>query len=123
MSKALDYEYLIRAGHNVSRFEITAANADIYRGLHTSYVYYRDNNDANLNDELLFKYAFDCGEIATNIKVAIYKFEKDLSTQLSEDDKNEINKICSSLNNANITLIDEAIERTYVIFEKYNRFV
>lgn len=116
MSKALDYEYLIRAAHNIGRFEIIAANADIYRGLHTSYVYYRDNNDANLNDELLFKYAFDCGEIATNIKVAIYKFEKDLSTQLSEEDKHELNEICSLLNNTNIDGIDEAIERTQEVF-------
>lgn len=121
MGEALSYEYLIRAAYNIGRFEITAANADIYRGLHRSFVEYRDNNDTNLNDKLLFNYAFDCGEVATNIKNAIYKFEKDLSSQLSEDDKNELNKICSLLNNTNINGIDDSIERVHVIFQKYNR--
>ena len=118
---ALRYEYLIRAGHNVGRLEIPAAHADTYRALERSFVRHRDNNDPSKIEELLFEYAFDCGEVVTNISNAIWKFEKDFDNQLQDVDKDDLNQIEELLINAKMAEIDRAIELTEIVFRRHGR--
>lgn len=118
---ALRYEYLIRAGHNVGRLAIPAAHADIYRALERSFVMNRDNNDVFRVEELLFEYAFNCGEVVTNILNAIWQFEKDFENQLQEIDRNELNQIEDLLSSAKMAEIDSAIELTEVVFRRHGR--
>ncbi|MFC0342994.1 hypothetical protein ACFFH5_02120 [Epilithonimonas hispanica] len=120
---ALRYEYLIRAGHNIGRLAIPAAHADTYRGLERSFISFRDNTDQTKNTELLFQYAFDCGEVVTNISNAIWKFERDFEGKLSQDDKDLLDEIEILLINAKIEKIEEAIEKAEVLFRKFGRIV
>jgi len=85
---ALRYEYLIRAAHQVGRLEIPAAHADTFRALERTYILYRDNNSKE--GDVLFEYAFFCGEIATNLSNAIWKFSNDYEGQLTEEDNADL---------------------------------
>ncbi len=116
---ALRYEYIIRAAHKVGRLGIIAARADIYRGLETRFTRHRDNKDAAKNEELLFKYAFYCGEITTNLNNALWQFEKDFDQQLTDKDKEELNDIETALIDAKMEEIDASIELIENVFRRH----
>lgn len=116
---ALRYEYIIRNGHNVKRLEIPAAHADTYRGLESSFVRERDNKDVINNEELLFEYAFNCGEVTTNLKNAISEFEKRFDVQLSDVDKEELNDIENLLIYGKMEEIDQSIDLIENVFRRH----
>jgi len=119
---ALNYEYLIRRAFQCGRYGVPGANADTYRALERSYVLSRDNNTPALHDELLIKYAFDCGEVSTYINVAVEKFSKDFEEQLTEEENQEIEDIISLLHEATMVEIDQAIERAEVLMIARGRY-
>lgn len=116
---ALRYEYIIRNGHNVGRLGIPAAHADTYRGLERSFVRERDNKDATKNEELLFEYAFNCGEVTTNLNNAITEFEKRFDGQLTDVDTAELNDIENLLINGKMDEIDQSIELIENVFRRH----
>lgn len=119
---ALKYEYLIRRAFQCGRYGVPGANADTFRALERSYVLYRDNNTPARHDELLIKYAFDCGEVATYINVAIEKFSKDFEEQLTAEENQEIEDIISILNESTIVEIKQAIERAEFLMIARGRY-
>lgn len=90
---ALRYEYLIRAAHQVGRLEIPAAHADTYRGLERAFVLNRDNTNPQQQGTILFEYAYFCGEVATNLSNAIWKFEKDFGNNFTQEDKDDLSQL------------------------------
>lgn len=116
---AIRYEYIIRAAHKVGRLGIPAAHADTYRGLETRFTKHRDNKDASKNDELLFEYAFYCGEVTTNLNNAIWQFEKDYENQLTQQDKDELNDIENALIYGKMDEIDASIELIENVFRRH----
>ena len=117
---AMHYELIIRRAHKVGRFGNLAANADNFRLLERYFVTSRDNKDPQKDHELSFRYAFHCGEIATNLANALDHFEKDYKNQLSEADNEVISKINSLLSEATIEKIDETIGIFETLFARHN---
>ena len=120
---AIRYEYIIRAGHSIGRLEIPAAHADTFRALERSYVINRDKNEDASNEELLFNYAFYCGEITSNISHAVFQFEKDFSDKLSDEDKEDLNNIDDILSKAKMENIDEAIGLIETVFRRHGKYM
>lgn len=119
MEKAIEYEYIIRRAYKVGRLEIPAAHADTFRGLELSFINQRDNKDIQKNDELKFYYSFNCGEVSTNLKNAIWQFEKDNEGNLSEEDKENISTIESLLLKAKIDEIDKSMDLIKILFSRH----
>lgn len=119
---ALNYEYLIRRAFQCGRYEVPGANADVFRALERSFVLNRDNNDYRQNEELLFNYAFGCGEVATYIVTAIEKFTKDFEKSLTAEQNEEVEDLISLLNNSRIEQIEEAIERAQELMIAHGRY-
>jgi hypothetical protein len=119
---ALRYEYLIRSAFQCGRYGVPGANADTFRALESSFVYYRDNIIPATKDTLLFNYAFDCGEVSTYIVTAIEKFSIDFDSQLNAVQNQEIEDIIMLLDNSNITKIEEAIERSEALMVAFGRY-
>ncbi len=119
MELAIRYEMIIRHAHDVNRLGIPAAHADTFRGLERNYIRYKENNDSAENDELLFQYAFDCGEVSTNLNNALWKFEKRFENKLSDQDKTEMDEIETQLINADMDSIDNAIEKIETLFKRH----
>lgn len=119
---ALNYEYLIRRAFQCGRYGVPGANADVFRALQRSFVLYRDNNDINQNVELLFNYAFGCGEVAAYIITAIEKFANDFEENLTAEQNEEVEDLISLLNNSRIEQIELAIERAQVIMIAHGRY-
>lgn len=120
---AIRYEYIIRAAHNVGRLEILAAHADSYRALERNFVKNRDNKDGAKSQELLFKYAFNCGEIATNLSNALWEFERNFREDLSEEDRDKLNEIEELLVYAEMESIDQAITLFEDVFGRHKLVV
>lgn len=116
---ALKYEYIIRNAHNVRRLGIPAAHADTYRGLERSFARLNENNDARRNEELLFEYAFNCGEVTTNLNNAITEFENRFDGQLTDVDTAELNEIENLLINGKMDDIDQSIELIENVFRRH----
>jgi len=116
---AIRYEYIIRAAHKVGILGIPAAHADTYRGLETRFTKQRDNKDSTKSEELLFNYAFYCGEVTTNLNNAIWQFEKDFGHQLTQQDKDELNDIETDLIDAKMEVIDASIELIENVFRRH----
>ena len=108
---AMRYEYLIRRAFDCGRFEVSGANADIFRGLESNFVHLRDNKGVNSPEEKMQKYAFSCGEVATYIKVAVEKFAKKFNNELTEEQKQEVQDIINLLFDATINEIEQAIDK------------
>lgn len=119
---ALNYEYLIRRAFQCGRYEVPGANADVFRALEMSSVLSRDNNDNSQSEELLFNYAFGCGEVATYIITAIEKFVKDFEENLTAAQNEEIDDIISLLDNSRIEQIEQAIDRAQELMITYGRY-
>ncbi|MFV8441860.1 hypothetical protein [Flavobacterium sp. LB2P44] len=119
---ALRYEYLIRSAFQCGRYGVPGANADTFRALERSFVLSRDNTDAARKEDLLFNYAFDCGEVATYIITAIEKFAKDFDQQLNPAQNQEIEDITMLLDNSDIIKIEEAIERSEALMVAFGRY-
>ena len=119
---ALRYEYLIRSAFQCGRYGVPGANADTFRALESSFVYYRDNKIPATKDTLLFNYAFDCGEVSTYIVTAIEKFSQDFDPQLNAVQNQEIEDIIMLLDNSDITKIEEAIERSEALMVAFGRY-
>lgn len=115
---ALRYEYIIRNAHQVGRLGIPAAHADTYRGLEISFARERDNKNEEKNHELLFKYAFKCGEVITNLNNAINAFEKRFKEQLTDHDREELNNIKNLLIEGKMEEIDQSIELIDNVFRR-----
>jgi hypothetical protein len=116
---ALQYEYIIRNAHQVGRLGIPAAHADTFRGLERSFIRQRDNKDIEKNDELLFEYASNCGEVVTNLNNAINAFEKRFDGKLTDQDKEELNDIEDLLINGKMDEIDKSIELIQKVFKRH----
>ena len=116
---ALVYENIIRNAHQVGRLGIPAAHADTFRGLERSFIRQRDNKDNEKNDELLFEYAFNCGEVSTNLNNTINAFEKSFNEQFTHQDKQEINDIEELLINGKMAEIDQSIELIKKVFKRH----
>lgn len=119
---ALNYEYLIRRAFQCARYGVPGANADVFRALERSFVLNRDNNNVNQSEELLFDYAFNCGEVATYIITAIEKFAKDFEENLTTEQSEEVEDIISLLNNSRIEQIEGAIERAQALMIAHGRY-
>jgi hypothetical protein len=119
---ALNYEYLIRRAFQCGRYGVPGANADVFRALERSFVLNRDNNDVNQSEELLFNYAFDCGEVATYMITAIEKFANDFEANLTPEQNEEIEDLISLLNNSRIEQIEQAIERAQALMITHGRY-
>lgn len=120
---ALRYEYLIRLAHQVGRLGIPAAHADSYRGLERNFVNQRDNANPESANDLLFKYAFMCGEIVTNLMNAMWAFEREFENQFSDEDRVELDAIEHLLIYAKMEQIDESIERLEFVFRRHGRIM
>ena len=116
---AIEYEYIIREGHKVGRFGILAAHADTFRGLERNFVIYNENTDISKEQDLFFNYAFYCGEISTNLNNALWQFEKNYEKNLTQEDKEELDKIEALLSKARIEQITEAQELIKILFSKH----
>lgn len=120
---ALNYEYLIRRAFQCGRYGVPGANADVFRALERSFVLNRDNNNVNQkSEELLFDYAFACGEVATYIITAIEKFAKDFEENLTTEQNEEVEDLISLLNNSRIEQIELAIERAQALMIAHGRY-
>lgn len=119
---ALQYEHLIRRAFQCGRYGVPGADADTFRGLETSFVNSRDNTDAARHDQLLFKYAFDCGEVAAYVGVAVNKFAKDFELELNDTEKQEIEDVLGLLDEATIDEIEQAGERAEILMVAHGRF-
>jgi hypothetical protein len=119
---ALNYEYLIRRAFQCGRYGIPGANADVFRALERSFVLNRDNNTVNQSEELLFDYAFACGEVATYIITAIEKFTKDFEENLTAEQNEEVEDLISLLNNSRIDQIEQVIERAQALMIAHGRY-
>jgi hypothetical protein len=120
---AIRYEYVIRIGHNIGRLEIPAAHADTFRALERHYVENRDRRNGNNDEELLFNYAFYCGEVSSNISHAIFQFEKNFHNNLSDEDRDDLNKIDELLSKAQMEQIDEAIHLIEIVFRRHGKYI
>jgi hypothetical protein len=119
---ALNYEYLIRRAFQCGRYGVPGANADTFRALERSFVICRDNTDPAHHDELLIKYAFDCGEVSTYINVAVEKFAKDFEPRFTVAENQEIEDIITLLIDSTIVEIEEAIQRAEILMIAYGRY-
>ena len=117
--KAIEYEYIIREAHKVGRLGILAAHADTFRGLERNFVLYKENTDKSKELDFLFNYAFYCGEVSTNLNVAVWQFEKTFEKTLTQEDKDELDKIEALLSKASIEQIAEALELIKILFSKH----
>ena len=108
---ALRYEYVIRAAHKTGRLGIAAAHADAYRVLERNFIRNRDNTDNTKNEELLFEYAFYCGELATNLNNALDAFENNFD--ITDIDNKELGNIEEILIYAEM----DEIEKSVILFE------
>lgn len=117
--EAIEYEYIIRAAHKVGRLGIPAANADTFRGLERNFVSYKENTDKSKELDYLFNYAFYCGEISTNLNNALWQFEKNFEKNLTQEDKDELDRIEALLSKARIEQIVEALELIKILFSKH----
>lgn len=120
---ALRYEYVIRASHNVGRLGIPSAHADTYRRLENNFVIYRDNKKNEISEELLFKYAYYCGEVATNIYNASWQVEKDLEKKLNQEDKDNLEKIDNLLVYPKMNEIEEALIALENILKRHGKLI
>lgn len=117
--QAIEYEYIIRVAHKVGRLGIPAAHADTFRGLERNFVSNKENTDKSKESDFLFNYAFYCGEISTNLKNALWQFEKNFENNLTQEDKNELDKIEALLSKGKMEQINEALELIKILFIKH----
>lgn len=119
----MDYEHLIRSVHKCGRYGVPGADADVYRHLEARYVTEKNNKNPEKAKELLWKFAFNCGEVSTYISIAIKKFEKDYDLLVDEGDREVINEALHLLSNATIKEIDHAIELIKPIMNKNGLYI
>lgn len=117
--RAIEYEYIIRAAHKVGRLGILAAHADTFRGLEFSFIKQRDNKDNKKTNDLQFRYSFNCGEVSTNLRNALWQFEKDFTDKLSDEDKENIDSIEGLLSYGDMEKIDESLELIKNLFSRH----
>lgn len=96
--EAIIYENFIRQVYSCSRFEVEAANADIYRRLEVADRayddYIKDENNSNNDDQELGFYAgFHTGIVTTHITAALGKIVNDKKELLSEDQLLTLTKV------------------------------
>jgi len=117
--QAIEYEYIIRAAHKVGRLGIPAAHADRFRGLERNFVSYKENTDKSKESDFLFNYAFYCGEVSTNLNNALWQFEMNFEKNLTQEDKDELDKIEALLLMGRMEQIVEALELIKTLFSKH----
>lgn len=108
---ALQFEYLMCRAFQCRKHEVAGANTGTFRTLEKTHVTFRDNKDPNKKDELLQKYAFDCGRVAAYINSALQKFIKDFDSQLTDQQNEELDNVSLLLQYSTIDKIEKAIEK------------
>lgn len=120
--RALDYEHLVRRAFKCGRYGVSGANADVFRSLERNFVLNKNNVDSSKTEEMLFKYSFSCGEVATYIKTAVEKFGKDYEDQFTPEENQEIEDLISLLNRAKMEQIEEVIDRAQKLMITYGLY-
>lgn len=115
----MNYEYLIRRAYQCGRYGVPGADADVYRALERRYIQNRDNTIPAQTSELLHKYAFACGEVATYMKMAIENFSEGYQQRFTDEQKEEIEDIETLLYYGIMESIEEALERAEALMLEY----
>lgn len=106
MEKAMYYELIIKRAYNCGRYGTEGANADIYRHLGRLSIY-KDENAIELK-----KFYIEYGTVKTYLILALNKILKDNEDILNEEQKTELEKVKSIIDNDyRIEVLDNAIDK------------